>query len=394
MSTLSTLAAASHALPSDAERAVLVGRIHLPAAGGPAVVAVRGGDVVDISRSFTTVRDLCEAPEPARAAREAPGDPLGSLDAVLANTPRPGRDRRAPWLLSPIDLQAIKAAGVTFAVSMLERVIEEQARGVPERAVEVRAEIQRAIGRELTALVPGSPEAAALKDVLVARGMWSQYLEVGIGPDAEVFTKAQALSSVGHLAEVGIHPRSVWNNPEPEIVVVVASTGRIVGAALGNDVNLRDFEGRSALLLGRAKDNAGSAAIGPFVRLFDDGFTLDDVMAAEIALAVDGADGFALAGASSMSKISRSAIELVGQTCGPNHQYPDGFVLYLGTMFAPVEDRGAPGQGFTHQVGDVVTIASPRLGRLVNQVVRCPDVEPWTFGAAALMRNLAARGLL
>jgi fumarylacetoacetate (FAA) hydrolase family protein len=386
--------AAAFALPDDASRAILAGRVWRPEVSGPSLVVVREGRVVDVSRAAATMRDLCEAVDPPALAAGAEGEDVGSLEEILANTPRTGRDASRPWLIAPNDLQAIKAAGVTFVVSMLERVIEEQARGVPERAAELRAEIGGAIGDDLSKLKPGSPEAMALKEVLIRRKMWSQYLEVGIGPDAEIFTKAQPLSAVGHLSEVGIHPASSWNNPEPEVVLVVASHGRIVGATLGNDVNLRDFEGRSALLLSKAKDNTASAALGPFIRLFDDGFTLDEVRQSELSLTVDGPDGFRLEGASAMARISRDPADIAGQAIGPTHQYPDGFVLYLGTMFAPVKDRDTPGQGFTHKRGDIVTIAAPRLGRLSNRVVLCPDAEPWTFGAAALMRNLAGRGLL
>jgi fumarylacetoacetate (FAA) hydrolase family protein len=297
-------------------------------------------------------------------------------------------------LLAPIDLQVIKAAGVTFAVSMLERVIEERARGDASAAAAIRAEVLRLVGDDLSRLKPGSPEAMALKDVLVAQGAWSQYLEVGIGPDAEVFTKAPTLSSVGALMDAGLHPKSTWNNPEPEIVLLVNSSGAIVGATLGNDVNLRDLEGRSALLLGKSKDNNASAAIGPFVRLFDSSFSLDDVRRAEVRLSVDGEDGFRLEAASAMARISRDPADLVAQMIGPHHQYPDGAVLFLGTMFAPVKDRDAPGQGFTHHAGDVVTIASDKLGALVNVVTACDRAPPWRFGTAALMRNLARRGLL
>ena len=381
-------------LPEDAERAALVGRVWNPAAEGPSVVAIRGGEAFDISRDAPTMRDLCEAADPARVARSARGASLGGLADILANTPRETRDVSRPWLLAPVDLQAIKAAGVTFAVSMLERVIEEQARGEPARAASIRAEMDAAIGDDLRRLKPGSKQSAALKALLVRKGMWSQYLEVGIGPDAEIFTKAQPMSAVGHLAEAGLHPRSVWNNPEPEIVLAVSSAGRIVGATLGNDVNLRDFEGRSALLLGKAKDNNASTAIGPFIRLFDESFGLAEVRRAELRLIVEGEGGYRLEGMSAMRRISRDPEELVAHTIGPNHQYPDGFVLYLGTMFAPTEDRHAPGQGFTHEVGDIVTVESPLLGRLANVMVRAPDAEPWTFGAAALMRNLARRGLL
>ena len=381
-------------LPDDTSKATLVGRVFDPSVRGPCVVVLRERNLVDISSATATVRDLCEADDPAKLARSANGRPLGSLDEILRNTPRQDRDRDKPWLLAPIDLQAIKAAGVTFVVSMLERVIEEQARGDPARATEIRSEITSTIGDDLRKLRPGSEQAKALKELLIRRKMWSQYLEVGIGPDAEVFTKAQPMSAVGHLAEAGLHPGSAWNNPEPEVAMVVSSRGKIVGATLGNDVNLRDFEGRSALLLGKAKDNNASAAVGPFIRFFDEEFSLDDVRKAELRLNVEGADGFKLEGASDMSRISRDPEDLVRQTIGSNHQYPDGLVLYLGTMFAPTEDRGAPGQGFTHKLGDVVTVESPRLGRLTNVMVQTSDAEPWTFGTGALMRNLAKRGLI
>ncbi|MCL4760664.1 MAG: fumarylacetoacetate hydrolase family protein [Burkholderiales bacterium] len=382
-------------LPQDAADALLVGRVHLPEVDGPAVCAVRDGGVWDISRVAPTMSALLEFEHPARTVAGARDLPfVGALDDVLANTPAGTRDASRPWLLAPCDLQAVKAAGVTFVASMLERVIEEQARGDPGRAQEVRRAIAGILGDDLASVRPGSPEALRVKEVLLERNAWSQYLEVGIGPDAEIFTKAQPMSSVGTGAAIGIHPKSAWNNPEPEIVLFVSSRGAIGGASLGNDVNLRDVEGRSALLLGKAKDNNASCAIGPFVRLFDARFTLDDVRGAEIRLRVDGDDGFVLQGASSMARISRDPLDLVGQAIGPNHQYPDGFVLFCGTMFAPVQDRHGPGQGFTHEIGDVVTIATPRLGALVNRVDRTDAIAPWTFGTGALMRNLARRGLL
>jgi fumarylacetoacetate (FAA) hydrolase family protein len=385
-------ATASFALPEDG--GLLVGRIWRPDLGGPSVVAVRDGAVFDITRAAPTVSDLCNSTEAMKLARDAEGERLMPVDELLAGTPRHARKPMQPWLIAPVDLQAIKAAGVTFAISMLERVIEERARGAPDQAASLRAEITGMIGDDLSRLKPGSPQAMALKDLLIRKGMWSQYLEVGIGPDAEVFTKAPPMAAVGHLAEVGIHPMSTWNNPEPEIVVVVSAHGEIVGAALGNDVNLRDVEGRSALLLGKAKDNNASASIGPFVRLFDDSFTLDHVRRATVGLTVEGEDGFRLEGKSDMGKISRDPADLVASTIGAHHHYPDGFVLYLGTMFAPIQDRDGKGQGFTHKVGDVVTIASPRLGRLTNRVVHCGDAEPWTFGTGALMKNLAGRRLI
>jgi fumarylacetoacetate (FAA) hydrolase family protein len=381
-------------LPEDHEQATLVGRLWRPDVGGPSVVSVRGAELVDISAVAPTMRDLLEAPLPAALAQDAAGEPVGLLADVLANTPRAHRDPVRPWLLAPTDLQAIKAAGVTFAVSMLERVIEEKVRGAPGQAAALRSEIGGLIGDDLSRLKPGSPEAMELKALLIAKGMWSQYLEVGIGPDAEIFTKAPPMAAVGHLSEIGIYPHSSWNNPEPEIVVAVSSAGAIVGATLGNDVNLRDLEGRSALLLGKAKDNNASAAIGPFIRLFDRHFAIDDVARADVRLTVEGEDGYRLAGGSAMSRISRSPQELVAATIGKHHQYPDGVVLYLGTMFAPIEDRDTKGEGFTHKAGDIVTISSPRLGRLSNVVTTTDKAEPWTFGAAALMRNLAHRGLI
>jgi fumarylacetoacetate (FAA) hydrolase family protein len=310
------------------------------------------------------------------------GERLGSLDTAI----------EAGRLLAPCDLQAIKAAGVTFATSLVERVIEERAKGDPAAAAKVREELKGVFG-DLGAIRPGSPEAAEAKALLQREGLWSQYLEVGIGPDAEVFTKAQPMSAVGYGAEIGLHPKSVWNNPEPEIVLAASSRGEIVGASLGNDVNLRDFEGRSALLLSKAKDNNASCAIGPFVRLFDETFGLDDVRAAEVELIVEGADNFRLEGASSMSQISRDPLDLVAQTLNENHQYPDGLMLFLGTLFAPTQDRDAPGEGFTHKVGDRVLIRSARLGGLANRVTTADLAPPWTFGVRALMRSLAARGL-
>jgi fumarylacetoacetate (FAA) hydrolase family protein len=385
-------------LPEDGYAGTLVGRAWLPPAdgrlAGPAVVAIRAAGVFDLGAAAPTMAELCVAPDPAALARQTVGRRIGDLGALLANSLAGARDPSRPWLLAPSDLQAVKACGVTFAASMLERVIEERAAGDPARAEALRGELTARIGGDLRRVKPGSPAALELREALIERGLWSQYLEVGIGPDAEIFTKAQPMSAVGYGAEVGIHKVSVWNNPEPEVVLVVAPDGRLVGASLGNDVNLRDVEGRSALLLGKAKDNNGSCAIGPFIRLLDDSFTLDQLRASRVDLAVAGDDGFTLTGSSSLAEISRDVLDLVGQAIGAHHQYPDGFLLFTGTMFAPVKDREAPGKGFTHKRGDVVTIASPRLGRLTNRVEHSDRCEPWTFGAGALMRNLAARGLL
>jgi fumarylacetoacetate (FAA) hydrolase family protein len=360
---------------------------------GPSLVTLRDGQVIDItSRTAPTLRDLLEQDDPVAHVAGAGGEAIGRLDDLLASSVEsaPGATR----LLAPCDLQAIKACGVTFAGSMIERVIEERAGGDPARAADIRARVSGVIGDNLRDLVPGSEKAMAVKALLQAEGLWSQYLEVGIGPDAEVFTKAPPMAAVGYGASVGLHPVSRWNNPEPEVVLAADSRGRILGATLGNDVNLRDVEGRSALLLGKAKDNNASAAIGPFLRLFDRGFALDDVRRLDLSLRVEGSDGFVLEGASSMARISRDPADLIAQTQGRHHQYPDGLILYLGTMFAPVQDRDGPGQGFTHHLGDVVSVSAPALGALVNTVRLATEAPEWTFGTAALMRNLAGRGLL
>jgi fumarylacetoacetate (FAA) hydrolase family protein len=361
--------------------ALWLGRIER-AGIGPAVVTLRNGGLFDITyRSAPTVRDVLERPDTADYVRCAPGENLGPISQTT------------PWL-APCDFQAVKACGVTFAGSMVERVIEEQAAGDPDKANSIRQRIAARIGESLSNITPGSDEAKQVKQALIEENLWSQYLEVGIGPDAEIFSKAQVLSSVGYGADVGLHPISTWNNPEPEVVLAVTSTGEIKGATLGNDVNLRDVEGRSALLLSKAKDNNASCAVGPMIRLFDDGFTLDDVRRAELELRISGEDGFELTGHSSMSQISRDPVDLVRQTIGRHHQYPDGLMLFLGTLFAPTQDRDIPGQGFTHKLGDVVTIYCPELGQLSNTVRLSTECPEWTFGPTALMRNLAARGLL
>lgn len=380
-------------LPLDAASATLVGRVWLNDVG-PVLVCIGPDGVYDLSSAAATMSDLLELDDPVAAVRQHAGTRLGDTSAVLKNSSQDERDPALPWFLAPCDLQAIKASGVTFISSMLERVIEEQARGDASRADSVRQAVVAVIGDNLSSIKPGSSASAKLKEALLAQGAWSQYLEVGIGPDAEIFTKAQPMSAVGVGAEVGIHPGSHWNNPEPEIVLAVNSRGQVQGAALGNDVNLRDFEGRSALLLGKAKDNNASCAIGPFIRLFDERFSLDTVRACDLAMQVTAANGFCMQGSSSMSKISRDPLELVGHAFGPNHQYPDGFMLFLGTMFAPTQDRHGPGQGFTHELGDVVTVSTATLGTLVNRVNACDKVAPWIYGIRALMQDLARRRVL
>jgi fumarylacetoacetate (FAA) hydrolase family protein len=390
--TLNHAPVAAH-LPADLSDALLVGRVWRNDVNGPSVVVVRQGEVFDITAQAATVSDLLDHDDAAAFARAAQGESLGRVEALieaaLSGAEAPVR------LLAPCDVQAIKACGVTFAVSLLERVIEEQAGGNPARADELRSSLLKDIGADLSAIKPGSPEAEKLKQEFIARGAWSQYMEVGIGPYAEVFSKSQPMSAVGFGADVGLHPESKWNNPEPEIVLAVNSRAQTVGATLGNDVNLRDIEGRSALLLGKAKDNNASCGVGPFIRLFDERFTIDTVRNAELRLLIEGAeDEFRLDGESRMREISRDPLDLVSQTSGAHHQYPDGFMLFLGTMFSPIKDRGAPGAGFTHKLGDRVSISSPSLGMLVNHVQLSTTAAPWTFGVRALYRNLAQRGLL
>lgn len=384
----------ANTLPVDWTKATLVGRAWVPSVDGPSVIKVTPDGVFDITKVAPTMADLCNGDDPTATAKAAAGPRLGSIEDLLANSEAGSIDTKKPYLLAPVDLQAVKACGVTFVTSMLERLVEEQAKGDPSKGDAIRAEIQKEIGTSLKALKPGSDEAMRLKELLIKRGRWSMYLEVGIGPDAEVFTKCPPMASVGTGAEIGIHPISTWNNPEPEIVMIVSGKGKIVGASLGNDVNLRDVEGRSGLLLGKAKDQNASSAIGPFIRLFDDGYTLDDLRNTVVELRVDGPDQFVLEGASSVAEISRDLTDLVSQTIGKHHQYPDGVCLYSGTMFAPIKDRSKPGLGFTHELGDIVTIRADRLGALINRVVHTDQAPRWTFGATALMRNLARRGLL
>lgn len=391
----------SSVFPNDYRRAVLIGRVWVEGAGA-VLVHVRDDGIYDISAIAPTCSALLQLPDPAHVVRRADvGPPLAATHDVLANSAHDARHPGTPWFLAPCDLQAIKAAGVTFVSSMLERVIEEQARGDASKAEQLRKEIVAHIGDDLSRIEPGTPLAEKLKQTLIAQGVWSQYLEVGIGVDAEIFTKAQPMSAVGLGAEVGIHPRSVWNNPEPEVVLAVSNTGQVKGVTLGNDVNLRDFEGRSALLLGKAKDNNASCAIGPFIRLFDEDFRLEDMRNFEVSVTVSGlgtvdsADApFEMQGTSSMQKISRDPIDLVRQTFGDNHQYPDGFMLFLGTMYTPAQDRLAAGEGFTHRIGDLVRISVPQVGGLINQVNRSDQIAPWTYGTGALMHDLARRGAL
>ena len=378
-------------LPRDG--GVLVGRVWLPrgdGSGRPRVVGVADGRVYDISGRFSTVTEVLNSANPSREVvpRLGVDVDLGPLARFIATPVGAARPKDQPYLMAPCDLQPVKGSGVTFLVSLKERVIEEAARGDPERAAALRDSISEELDRRLANVKPGSAEAAAAKAWLVENKLWSQYLEVAIGPDAEIFSKAPPMSAVGTGSNIGILRSSQWNNPEPEIVLAVSAAGKIVGATLGNDVNLRDVEGRSALLLGKAKDNNGACAVGPFIRLFDANFGLDDVRRAQVSLEIVGEDGFTLSGLSRMERISRDPEALVGQTIGRHHQYPDGMMLFLGTMFSPSKDRGAPGRGFTHHVGDVVTIASPQLGSLVNRVDYCDEIEPWTFGISDLINAL------
>jgi fumarylacetoacetate (FAA) hydrolase family protein len=387
------------ALPEDHERATLIGRAWMPGPlAGPSPVAIRGGQVFDLSQVIPTSSDLTNSEDPVGLVRSAMESgravAVGAIGDLLANSAAERRNPDRPYFLSPVDLQAVRACGVTFIGSMLERVIEERAKGDPAGAEAIRKSLSEQIGGELRALKPGSDEAMRVKQSLIERNMWSQYLEVGIGQDAEVFNKAQPMSAVGTGAEIGVLEASSWNNPEPELVLVINAKGEVVGGMLGNDVNLRDFEGRSALLLGRAKDNNASCALGPFIRLLDRNFTVDDLRRTRIEIKVQGEDGFSVEGQYSITQISRDPLDLVAQALNRNHQYPDGIVLFLGTAFAPVQDRGEPGRGFTHKLGDVVTIRSATLGALSNRINYCDRIAPWTFGVSELMRNLSARGLI
>ena len=379
-------------LPNSPETAKLVGRVWRPGKG-PSVVILRAGRLIDVTEAVVSMADFLDD-DPAGRFDSLQGEDIGRPDDLVLDPQDMGYHADRPCLLAPCDFQALKACGVTFARSMVERVIDERSAGDPGRADDLRQRIGTLIGGRLSNIRAGSEKAAEVKAALIAEGLWSQYLEVGIGPDAEVFTKSQPMSSIGHGANVGVKRISAWNNPDPEVVLAVDSRGTIRGATLGNDVNLRDVEGRSALLLGKAKDNNASCSIGPFIRLFDDAFTLADIETAELTMTVTGTDGFHMSGRSNMAEISRKPADLVSQTINKSHQYPDGFMLFLGTMFAPTQDRAEKGSGFTHKPGDVVEISTPLLGTLQNTVVHSDEAAPWVFGTRALMRNLAGRGLL
>ncbi|MFA3148327.1 fumarylacetoacetate hydrolase family protein [Acinetobacter baumannii] len=379
-------------LPTSLSNAKLVGRVWRPNKG-PSVVILRDNILIDVTESVTSMADFLDN-NPADLFDTLTGEPIGKVEDLILNPEEMGYHSDRPCLLAPCDFQALKACGVTFAKSMVERVIDERTSGDPARAEELRQRIGALIGGSLSNIQAGSQKAAEVKATLIAEGLWSQYLEVGIGPDAEVFTKSQPMSAVGYGAHVGINRISEWNNPEPEVVLAVDSQGNIRGATLGNDVNLRDVEGRSALLLGKAKDNNASCSIGPFIRLFDNNFTLSDIENATLTMSVKGSDGFTMSGHSNMAEISRKPANLAAQTYNDSHQYPDGFMLFLGTMFAPTQDREGKGSGFTHKPGDVVEISTPLLGTLRNTVVYSDQAAPWTYGTRALMRNLVNRGLL
>ena len=390
---------AEQVLPSDADQATLIGRAWIPGLNaGPSPVLLSAAKAWDLSRVVPTASELLNLQDPVKVARGAVtsgwAKPVGTIADLVANSHADRRDASQPYLLTPCDLQALRACGVTFVSSMIERVIEEHAKGDQDQAEEIRRSIGAEIGAEVRTIKPGSSEAKRVKESLIKRNLWSQYLEVGIGPDAEVFNKSQPMSAVGLGAEIGVRADSSWNNPEPEVVLAINRAGRVVGASLGNDVNLRDFEGRSALLLGKAKDNNASCAIGPFIRLFDEHYGIDDLRRTHIKIEITGSDGYKLSGESHLANISRDPLDLAAQAVNRTHQYPDGTMLFLGTQFAPVQDRDQPGKGFTHKTGDVVSIRADSLGMLINRVNHCDKVAPWTYGITDLMRNLAVRGLL
>ncbi len=378
------------------ENANLVGRVWVPGnPSGPCVVLIKNKEAIDITKIFPTTTNLFEYDNPIEKINGKNNlISLGNIDDIIQNTPIEERDAKKPWLLSPCDLQAIKAAGVTFVSSMLERVIEEKARGDWSAAQEIRNKISSLIGNNLSEIKPGSRDALKVKDLLIKQNLWSQYLEVGIGSDAEIFTKSQPMSSVGNGFEIGILEDSNWNNPEPEVVLAVNSKNKIIGATLGNDVNLRDYEGRSALLLGKAKDNNASCALGPFIRLFENNFNLENIKNFEIAVKINGLDGFKHEEIYSMKEISRDPEDLVNQCSSKNHNYPDGLMLFLGTMFTPFMDREQPGKGFTHKIGDIVTVHTKEIGSLNNRINYSHLCEPWNFGTSALLKNLVSRGVI
>ncbi|MEO0810292.1 MAG: fumarylacetoacetate hydrolase family protein [Pseudomonadota bacterium] len=381
-------------LPEDGAAGALAGRIWRPDVNGPAIISVREDGVFDITEHAATISALADVENPLSIIHDSKAECIGDLADILANTPEADRDPLQPWLLSPIDLQAVKAAGATFARPMLERFIAEQDNVAPEKAVIIRAELEKQFNGDLSNLLPGSEKTLALKTVLVEQNAWSHDLEVALGEEAEIFTKAQPMSTIGHGMKAGLHPRSTLSNPEPEVALLIAGSGRIVGATLGNDITLRDFTNRSPLLLPKAKDNNASASLGPFIRFFDSFFSLETVRRMEVKLSVLGSDGFKSESSFPMSEMTRTPEKLVRDMMGTIHQYPDGAILYLGSMYAPVQDRNTEGAGFTHKADDIVTISTPALGSLANLMSSADRAEPWVFGTGALMHNLAQRGLL
>ena len=385
-------------LPDNMDRAILLGRLWMPSEEGPSPIIISEENVFDFSKVVPTVSEILNLDNPlsliATLIKSNSLPLIGRVPDLLENTHADNRLPGLPYFLAPCDFQAVRACGVTFVSSMVERVIEEFADGNAIKSAEVRKKLTAEVGSQLNEIVPGSIAATKFKQSLISRGLWSQYLEVGIGPDAEVFNKAQPLSAVGSGAEIGIRSDSSWNNPEPELVLAINRAGKVIGVTLGNDVNLRDFEGRSALLLGKAKDNNASCSIGPFIRLFDESYTIDDARKTHIKVSIRGSDGYELEGNTDFSRISRDLLDLAGQAVNRSRQYPDGLMLFLGTDFAPTADRDIPDKGFTHKVGDIVSISNPQIGTLVNRVNFSEKVTPWTYGISDLARNLAKRKLI
>jgi len=382
---------AAQVLPSDGYAGTLVGRALFPGVfPGPCVVAIREDGVHNISGTVPTMAQLLNAPNPLATLQRALRNCvyLGPLESLLENSTPSTHDPLKPYLLTPIDLQAVKAVGLTFVNGLLQRFADDNG------GAATVAKMEKAAGVALGKILPGSEEAARLRTALMEDGLWNDTLEVGFGPDVELFTKAQPLSAVGTGAEIAVLPTSKQTFAEPEVVLMLNADGKICGATLGCDMTARDVEARSLLLLGRAKDQNATCAVGPFIRLFDQTFSLPNVQGMNLTYAFEGADDAVFTDTGSMDQIGRGLITLARQVVNEHHGYPDGVALFTGCMFKAPSSRGASDTPFTHQVGDVVIIKASPLGTLINRVNTTDKVRPWSFGMSDLMANLANRQLL